>query len=280
MPDIVLGKINKERVLPKGVFAARDKKGSEIYRSSITYRSKHISLGTRKSPEEAEKLYTEAQRLLKDGSVTLADYEAASPLPHDKWVVLLNYRINGIYFHNPIFLHKSYFSYHVRNGLELKFDTDDLFFYSEHRIQIRGGHLFCESYGIQISIKSRYGIKPYAVEGRDYRFLNGDNLDYRYHNIEVINHYQGVKRVQKGYHQVYAASIHIDGIYNLGRYEDEETAAIAYNKARDLLEKKGIKNTGLPANFIIDMPASRYAEIYAGLKLPARFLKYVESLGR
>ena len=54
----------------------------------------------------------------------------------------------------------------------------------------RGGHLFVADYGMQVNIASRYGIKNFAVENRDYRFVNGNDHDFRYANIEILNTYQ------------------------------------------------------------------------------------------
>ena len=60
----------------------------------------------------------------------------------------------------------------------------------------RGGHLFVADYGMQINIMSRYGIKNYAVLGKDYRFINEDTYDYNvkvsykkddYYKIELVN---------------------------------------------------------------------------------------------
>lgn len=53
----------------------------------------------------------------------------------DKAVCLLNFRDNHLYFHNPIYLRKGYFSYFLSDDMELKFDIDDLFYYARHRIQ-------------------------------------------------------------------------------------------------------------------------------------------------
>lgn len=81
-------------------------------------------------------------------------------LSFDKAVCLLNFRDNHLYFHNPIYLRKGYFSYFLSDDMELKFDIDDLFYYAGHRIQKRQGHLFVSDYGMQYSILSRYGSNP------------------------------------------------------------------------------------------------------------------------
>ena len=90
-------------------------------------------------------------------------------------------------------------------------------------------------------IGARYGIKNYAVEGRDFRFVNGDDLDFRYENIEIINCFHGVSRVTKAGKPYYKAKIHINGDYIIGYYETDIQAAIAYNKAIDLLKSRSTR---------------------------------------
>lgn len=52
-------------------------------------------------------------------------------------------------------------------------------------------------YGMQTSILSRFGIRNHSVKGRDYIFRNGDEHDYRYENVCVINKYNGVNKIEK-----------------------------------------------------------------------------------
>ena len=92
-----------------------------------------------------------------------------------------------MYIPNPIYLEKSYFTYHLEPDYALKFDIEDLFYYSSHKIMKRGSHLFVADYGSQLSVLQRYGIQSYAVEGRDYQFVNDDPTDFRYENIIIIN---------------------------------------------------------------------------------------------
>ena len=51
----------------------------------------------------------------------------------------------------------------------------------------RGNHYFVADYGLQVNILNRYGIRNYSVRNRDYRFINGDETDFRRQNIEIIN---------------------------------------------------------------------------------------------
>lgn len=261
-----------------GVSIARQKNGTVYYRSSITYRNKHISLGSFSTEEDAGTAYLDALKILSDASINLLtiDYRNLA-LSFDKAVILLNFRDNQLYFKNPIYLRKGYFSYFLSPSEELKFDIDDLFYYSSHKIQRRQGHLFVSDYGMQYSILARYGIKPYAVMGRDYTFSNGDPLDFRYSNIIVCNHFHGVRQIQKNGIIKYQSVIHINGNYIIGTYSTEEKAAIAYNKAADLAKAAGIPKN-FPENYIDACSPKEYAEIYTKLKLSRRYLDYLERL--
>lgn len=261
-----------------GVSAARQKNGTLYYRSGITYRNKHISLGSFPTEEAAGRAYLDALTLLSDSSLDLlfiSDHPLT--LSFEKAVILINFRDNGIYFKNPIYLRKGYFSYYFSPALELKFDIDDLFYYSEHKIQRRQGHLFVCDYGSQYSILARYGIKPYSVVGRDYDFSNGDSFDFRYSNIIVYNRFHGVLRTEKNGVVKYRAVIHINGNYKIGTYSSEEKAAIAYNKAADLAKAAGIRKN-FQENYVDTCSSKEYADIYTKLKISKRYLNYLESL--
>lgn len=260
-----------------GVSTATKKDGTVYYRCGITYRNKHISLGSFSTESDAAMAYQDALRLLSDPNITILTLpDTPLTLSFEKSVILLNFRDNGLYVKNPIYLRKGYFSYFLSPALELKFDIDDLFYYSSHKIQRRQGHLFVSDYGMQYSILSRYGIKPYAVSGRDYEFSNGDPCDYRYSNIIVKNRYHGVQQVEKNGSLRYQAQIHINGNYKIGTYSTEEKAAIAYNKAADLAKSAGlVKN--FPSNYIDTCSPKEYADIYTRLKISKRFLTYLDT---
>lgn len=51
------------KLLP-GVFQAQKKNGEIYFRSSVTFRGRHISLGSYSSQEEAHSVYCTASRLL------------------------------------------------------------------------------------------------------------------------------------------------------------------------------------------------------------------------
>lgn len=246
----------------QGAYRAQKKDGTEYYRSSITYRGKHISLGSFATEEAASWAYRLANCLLHDEALTLDTYpDGENILSFAKWVTLVNYRDNGMYIKTPIYLKKNFFHYYFDVDDFFTFDIDDLFYYSTHSISRRGGHLFVADYGMQINILSRYGIKNYAVADRDYRFINGDDRDFRYENIEIINRFHGVARKQVGSRTLYEAKIHGNGDWIVGRYETDTEAAIAYNKAASVLIMKGYRKE-YPINYIEELSAREYREIY------------------
>jgi len=201
-----------------GVYSSTKKNGDGYYRSSITHKGKHISLGSYQTDEVACLAYQLAGELLANPLLwTIEGYPSSCILSFHKWVVLINYRDNQIYFKNPIYLRKRYFLYYMNQDTYFRFDVDDLFYYAHHKILKRGGHLFVSDYGMQVNILSRYGIKNYAIPGKDYIFSNGDNSDYSYHNIEIINHFHGVTKVLRRGQPQYLAKIHINGDYLVGR---------------------------------------------------------------
>ena len=222
--------------------------------------------------------YKEASQTLSDAVITIDNvYSNKNILPHEKIIILLNFRDNGLYFKNPIYLRKGYFSYFLSEHEELKFDIDDLFYYSSHKILKRQGHLYVNDYGMQITILNRYGIKNYGVRDRDYRFVNGDDHDLRYSNIEIINRYHGVFVFTKNEKTRYRVRLHINGNYTIGTYRSETQAAVAYNKAVDLARQHGIcKN--FPENYIEDLSARDYADIYTKAKISTNFLEYLKNL--
>ena len=243
-----------------GVYTATKKDGTTYYRASLTYRNKHISLGSYDTAVIANQAYLEALELLTNASLLIDNYSSSKTLKFEKWVSLINFRDNGLYLANPIYIRPKFFYYYLSPSDVYTFDSDDLFYYSSHKIMKRGGHLFVSDYGMQTNIQNRYGIKSYAVCGKDFIFINGNDHDYRYENIEIINRYNGVTKIYKQNMPFYQAKIHINGDYLIGTYETENEAAIAYNKAIDVLKKAGCNKNYTP-NFL-DLPSSQYVLIY------------------
>ncbi len=256
-----------------GVYCAHKKDNSIYYRASLTHRGKHISLGSFDDQSTANNCYLLARNILENSSTHPEDYPSDCAISFEKWIILHNLRDNGIYFPTPIYLRPSFFLYYLSQERVLKFDKDDLFYYSSHKIMARGKHLFVSDYGMQVNILNRYGIMNYAVPGRDYHFINKDENDFRYANISIVNRYRGVTEHPGLQHGTYITRIHIKGHVKVGSYPTETEAAIAYNKAIDILRKNGITKQYTP-NFIEDISPKEYAEIYSSLEISPRILNY------
>ena len=244
--------IEKEQ-LYKGVFRAGKKDGTVYYRASLTKNGKHISLGSFPDALQAHRAYEQGLLLLSDPSLTLQSYEKVSPLSFEKWVSLINLRDNGLYIGNPIYLGQQLFYYYLSPHHVLKFDMEDLFYYSSHKIMC---------------------IKSYGVPGVDYCFVNGDPTDFRRENLQIHNIYHGVRKTAaKNGQYVYTVRIHIRGNYIVGRYATDIEAAIAYNKAIDILHSKGVTSNFTP-NYVEAITPRRYAEIYSTLDIAPGILNY------
>lgn len=249
-----------------GVYVDKKKNGENNYRASITIDNKHISLGSYSNEIQASAAYSLAYEVLNDRKHSLYNFDEASPIKFDKYISLINLRDNKLYFSNPIYIRKRDFSYFYSPFEELKFDMDDLFYFSQHKIMCRGNHYFVADYGMQTSIKERFGIKSFAVEGRDFIFVNSDSLDFRRENIKIINNYHGVTTIEKKLKKIYKAVIHLKSNYVVGIYPTEIEAAIAYNKAADTLNANGFEKDFL-LNYIDEISNKEYAEIYSKVSI-------------
>ena len=250
-----------------GSFTTKKKDGTIYYRSSITYKNKHISLGSYSSDEDASNAYQEASEIIS-GNYGVNDYPRFKNIYFEKYITLINFRDNDVYIKNPIYMMQHYFLYYLSDEIIFKFDIDDLFFYSTHKITRRGNHYFVADYGMQLNIHSRYGIRRHAVEGRDFKFVNGDRYDYRYENIEIINHYYGVEKTTKNNKIKYKSKIFHKGNHIIGTYSSEIDAAIAYNKAADVISSKHNKTYDL--NYTDEITPSEYATIYTKIKISSK----------
>jgi hypothetical protein len=215
-----------------------------------------------------------AQHVTDSNDVLTPEDYPDTPLAFSKWVTLTNFKNNGIYIKTPIYLQSNFFQYYLSPHDVLLFDADDLFYYSHHSIMRRGNHLFVADYGMQVNIASRYGIKSFAVAGRDFRFVNGNPHDYRYENIQIINSYNGVTLIPDSFPPVYLTKIHVKGDWVIGRYKTEDEAAAAYNKAADFLEDAGV-GIRYTRNYLSRLSAAQYEEIYKNVSLAKHFLEYV-----
>ena len=168
---------------------------------------------------------------------------------------------------------EKFFYYYLEPDFVFKFDMDDLFYYSSHKIMRRNGHFFVAEYGMQYNIMNRYGIMSNAVLGKDYELYNDDPTDFRYENIHIINTYRGVKMKKKKNVNVYQAFIHINGNYIVGTYRTADEAAVAYNKARDILKRNGLHKNFSP-NYVETLSPRQYADMYSRLIISEKILNY------
>ena len=88
-----------------------------------------------------------------------------------------------------------------------------------------------------------------------------------------MNHYHGVQILEKCGNYSYIARIHINGYYKIGAYNSLIEAAIAYNKAIDILRKNGLSKNFNP-NYITEISASTYADIYSNIKISTKIINY------
>ncbi len=271
--------------MASGVYISTKKDGSIYYRVSITYKNKHISLGSFDDECVACAVYEDAKNIINDNSflvnienLTTTYSLCKSLISFDKFITLLNFRDNNIYIKTPIYLCHKYFLYFLSTETVLFFNVDDLFYYSNHKILSRGNYYYVNDYGMQVALLSRYGIKPHAVMGRDYIFRNNNPHDFRYENIQVINKYFGVTQILKDGRIVYKTKIHINGDYIIGTYNTENEAAIAYNKAIHLI--KDFVNIKFTQNYIEDISKIEYATTYNRIRLSKKFLDYVTNISK
>lgn len=251
----------------KGIYIAYDSKNKPYYRVAVTLNGHHVSLGNFTKEKDAVKCYEEYSYIMSDKSLGPFFHRDDMKLSFEKFISLINFRDNHIYISNPIYLKNNYFLYYLNKDQVLKFDKDDLFFYGNHRICKRGNRLFYNDFGIQITLKEKYGIPVYGIINKDYRFINDNPYDFRYSNIEIINKYHGVEKCSKDGRTFYKTKIHLKGYITVGTYQSELEACIAYNKAIDVLNKN--YNINYKPNDP-DIPPKQYADIYSAVKISSK----------
>lgn len=275
------GIYNKETKI-KNVYKIVDSKNKVYYKALISLKGKRINLGRYKTENMGALACKEAYRLYSAYDITL--YNILSMYEDNKGVIIpfytmisiINYRDNKIFLRNPIYIRYNYISYFIDPIRELKFDIDELFFYSSHRILSRGNLFYVNNFGSQERLLNRYGIHSFSVRDRDYFFINGDYYDYRSTNIEVVNRYFGVfKKNYTDNRYYYEVRIHINGDFIIGRFKDEIMAAISYNKACDYANQMGLLKD-FNQNYIDELSITSYKKIYDNIKLPKNYISYFE----
>ena len=87
----------------------------------------------------------------------------------------------------------------------------------------------------------------------------------------------GVTRIEQNGQGFYECVIHIHGNYLVGRYADKITAAIAYNKAVDILAGNGIHKKYVK-NYINEYSTKEYQNAYEQIPVSERILHYTEKM--
>lgn len=242
--------------------------GKTHYKIYFVYESNKIYLGTYPSMETAEKALVEAEALMKHPQGP-PQFELAPTLNYKKIVSLCNLRDYKKYMKNPIYLYATYFHYYLSKNCILVFDSKDLLYFSTYKIYKRGNYLYTQDSISQQNILARFGIPNHSVINKDYFFKNNNPYDFRSENLIVVNSYKGVTKKIKDNSTIYVAYIYIKTNLIIGHYESEIEAAIAYNKAIDLLRQQGLFRD-YTYNVIPYITETEYRAIYDRLTLSPR----------
>ena len=71
--------------------------------------------------------------------------------------------------------------------------------------------------------------------------------------------------------------IHVNGDRIVGRYATDTEAAVAYNKAAEMLQAAGIPIRYI-SNYIPELSTQEYRKLYDHIMFETRFLKFIASL--
>lgn len=211
--------------------------GKTQYKIYFVYESNKIYLGTYPSMETAEKALAEAEFLMKQPQGP-PEFEFAPTLNYKKIVSLCNLRDHKKYMKNSIYLYATYFHYYLSKNCILVFDSKDLLYFSTYKIYKRGNYLYTQDSISQQNMLLRFGIPNHSVLHKDYFFKNGNPYDFRAENLVVINSYKGVRQKVRNDKTIYIAYIYLKSNLIIGHYDSEIEAAIAYNKAIDVLHQQ------------------------------------------
>ncbi|OON96469.1 MAG: hypothetical protein ATN36_00750 [Epulopiscium sp. Nele67-Bin005] len=241
------------------------------YKTYFTFNKKRFYLGSFNSKDEATQAAQEAYQITHSNiNLEKTNCEA---LPFNKVVILINFRDNGTYFNNPIYVRDNHFSYFINNEVELLFDMIHLFFFSTHKIYQRNQLFYTQHKFTQLSILNRLGIIPSSKVNKDYFFINGNIYDFRKDNLKIIKNYFGVSTLQKDEKTYYRTTISMPNTVVVGTYESEIQAAIAYNKALIFLKEKGVE-TKAKENNIPYLTKKEYDALYHQVELSPKFMPH------
>lgn len=245
------------------------------YRLYYPYHKHKIYIGLYDLEETALAALSLIESIMAQDAVPFSLQNPKSPneslLPSKKYISLLNLRDNGILIHNPIYIYKDYFKYYLSQSTVLTFDMRDLLFFSTNKIYQRGNYFYTKNTFMQTNLLSRYGIAPHSKLGVHYHFKNNNPYDLRRENLEITSHYKGVITTTRQGNTIYITKIFNQKTIVVGHYKTENDAAIAYNKACDILQGTGVMRE-YARNELPFLTHTEYLEIYNSILISPRLL--------
>lgn len=240
------------------------------YRVYYLYKSRKIYIGLYNNYDQATLAYDFTHHLF-NSSFSIEDFTEDCLIPFEKFITCINYRDTGIYIKTPIYIHKDHFKYYFAYNFYLLFDLKDLLYFSTNKIHKRGEYLYTYIGDHQESILKRFGFSKKMTYLTDYCFVNDNRYDFRRHNIKVINHYTGVFSEVKFNKPTFVTRIFTDKYIVVGHYETEVQAAIAYNRAVDLLKDSPFASKYQKNTFPF-LTRHEYEQIYTNLLISKRLI--------
>ena len=243
---------------------------SNQYRAYYLYKSKKIYIGLYNNYEEALLSYNFIDELFRS-SLSIDAFKETLPISFEKFIRCLNFRDSNIYIKTPIYIYKDHFKYYFSPDFYLIFDLRDLVYFSTNKIHKRGEYLYTYIGDHQESILKHFGFTKKMTYQTDYQFVNGNRYDFRRTNMKVTNHYTGVFYEMKYNKPTFVTRIFTDKYLVVGHYETEIQAAIAYNKAIDLLSNKPFAHK-YHKNTIPFLTHLEYEQIYENIPISKRLV--------
>ena len=124
-----------------GAFKAQLKNGKYYYRSSVTYKNKHISLGSYDTEDQAHNAYRVAKEIIRNKSITIDAYRTDTALDFDKFVYKHLQKVEN----NPVVF-----------GRQYCVDKDERVLYEDPYLLINATDIAFDD--VEKPVKSRGGI--------------------------------------------------------------------------------------------------------------------------
>jgi hypothetical protein len=237
------------------------------YRVYYLHRNKRIYIGLYDKEENAKKAYQLVDSLMHNSQ----PISAFKPdlINFKKYVSLINFRDHSWYSTQPIYLYDTFFYYYFSPTCYLTLDKRDLLFFSTHTIGKKNNYIYIQYPFCKVSILDRFGLNTTCQYGKDYCFRNGNRLDFRRENLEILNIYKGVKKIDTSKNSHYVAQIYTDRPIIIGHYDSAISAAIAYNKAADYVEQL-LPHKNYKRNDLSFLTQAEYDTLYNQLLISPR----------